>query len=101
MTGSSDPRRRRAQATRQLRKAAAPRLLQLARRRLRRLANWRGAWIESEKQLDRYIERWARKLLLVETVKGRVRARHLTPDEIENACSKSATASATKRTPWR
>jgi hypothetical protein len=49
--------------------------------------------IESDKQLDRYIARWASKLLLVETAKGKVRARHLTPDELESAVQGSATAS--------
>lgn len=97
MTGSSHPRRRRVKALRQLRRAAAPRLLRLARRKLRHAVLMRELWIESEKQLDRYIERWARKLLLVETVKGRVRARHLTPDEIESAIQGSATASADTR----
>ena len=72
-----------------------PRLLQIARRKLRDAALWREAWIESEKQLDLYIARWASKLLLVETVKGKTRARHLTPDEIESTMRDSATPSAT------
>lgn len=78
----------RAKALRQLRKAAAPRLLRLARRRLRHAAVMRGLRIESEKQLDRYIARWASKLLIVEPVQGKVRVRHLTPNELRTSTSR-------------
>ena len=91
----------RRKALRQFWKAAAPRLLRLLRRKLSHAAPMREFRIVSDKQLDRYIERWAGKLLLVETVKGKIRARHLTPDEIESACSKSPTATAITRWRWR
>lgn len=97
MTVSSHPRRRRVRALRDLRGTVTPRLLRIARRKLRDAALWREFRIESDKQLDRHIARWAKKLLLVETVNGKTRARHLTPDEIESAIQGSATPSAAPR----
>lgn len=90
-------RRRRIRAFQRRRNAVIPRLLRLARHRLHHAALMRQLWIESEKQLDRHMARWAKKLILLDTVDGEARARRLTPEEIEILVQKPPSASADNR----
>ena len=97
LTDPAHLRRRQIEAFQLGRRVARPRLLRLARHRLRLAAIMRQLWIESEKQLDRHMARWAKKLILLDTVDGEARARRLTPEEIEILVQKPTSASADDR----